>query len=50
MTLAESRQDVKLIAHLLRRASFGATPWELVRAMRAGYHPHHNPHPLLISP
>ena len=37
MTLTRSRQDVALIAHLLRRAGFGATPDELDRAVEAGY-------------
>ena len=37
MTLTKSKTDVALIAHLLRRASFGATPEELDRAVEAGY-------------
>ena len=37
MTTVQSRQDTKLMAHLLRRASFGATPDELDRAMSMGY-------------
>ena len=37
MTLTRSRQDVALIAHLLRRAGFGATPDELDDAVKVGY-------------
>ena len=37
MVAIESRQDLKLTAHLLRRAGFGATPDELDRAMDKGY-------------
>ena len=37
MTTVETRQDRKLMAHLLRRASFGATPTELDRALETGY-------------
>ena len=37
MTTVETRQDRKLMAHLLRRAGFGATPDELDRAMEKGY-------------
>ncbi len=37
MTLAKTREDVDLIAHLLRRAGFGATPDELERALEIGY-------------
>ena len=37
MTTVQSRQDTKLMAHLLRRAGFGATPDELDRAMSMGY-------------
>ena len=37
MTTVQSRQDTKLMAHLLRRAGFGATPDELDRAMSVGY-------------
>ena len=37
MTLIRSKQDVALIAHLLRRAGFGATPDELDRAVEVGY-------------
>ena len=37
MVAVESRQDLKLTAHLLRRAGFGATPDELDRAMDKGY-------------
>ncbi len=37
MTLTKSRTDTALIAHLLRRASFGATPAELDRAVDDGY-------------
>ncbi len=36
-TMASTREDVALIAHLLRRAGFGATPDELDRAIDAGY-------------
>ena len=37
MTLATSNTDVALIAHLLRRAGFGVTPYELDLAVDAGY-------------
>ena len=37
MTTVQPKQDVKLTAHLLRRAGFGATPDELDRAMQMGY-------------
>ena len=37
MVAVESRQDLKLTAHLLRRAGFGATPDELDLAMDKGY-------------
>ena len=37
MTTVQSKQDVKLMAHLLRRAGFGAAPDELERAMQNGY-------------
>ena len=37
MTTVQSRQDTKLMAHLLRRAGFGATPDELDRAISMGY-------------
>ena len=37
MTTVETRQDRKLMAHLLRRAGFGPTPDELDRAMEQGY-------------
>ena len=37
MVAVESRQDLRLMAHLLRRAGFGATPDELDRAMDKGY-------------
>ena len=37
MTLTKSKQDVALIAHLLRRAGFGATPDELDAAVEMGY-------------
>ena len=37
MVTVHSKQDVHLMAHLLRRAGFGATPGELDRAMAAGY-------------
>ncbi len=37
MTTVQSRHDTKLMAHLLRRAGFGATPDELDRAMSLGY-------------
>ncbi len=36
-TLTKTSQDVELIAHLLRRAGFGATPDELDAAVEAGY-------------
>ena len=37
MVAVESRQDLRLMAHLLRRAGFGATPDELDWAMDKGY-------------
>ena len=37
MVAVESRQELRLMAHLLRRAGFGATPDELDRAMDNGY-------------
>ncbi len=37
MTTVQERQDVALMAHLLRRAGFGATPDELDRFMEMGY-------------
>ena len=37
MTTVQTRQDRKLMAHLLRRAGFGATPAELDRALETGY-------------
>ena len=37
MTTVETRQDRKLMAHLLRRAGFGPTPDELDSAMEKGY-------------
>ena len=37
MTIVESRHDVVLMAHLLRRAGFGATPAEMDRALEVGY-------------
>ena len=37
MATVQTRQDRKLIAHLLRRAGFGATLDELDRAMEKGY-------------
>ena len=37
MTLTKSNEETVLIAHLLRRAGFGATPDELDRAVEAGY-------------
>ena len=37
MTLTKSKEDVSLVAHLLRRAGFGATPDELDRAVEIGY-------------
>ena len=37
MTTVESKQDSVLMAHLLRRAGFGATPAEMDRAMGMGY-------------
>ena len=37
MTLTKSKQDVALIAHLMRRAGFGATPDELDKAFEIGY-------------
>ncbi|KAA1297845.1 MAG: hypothetical protein CL750_04060 [Chloroflexi bacterium] len=37
MTTVESKQEISLMAHLLRRAGFGATPAELEKAMSLGY-------------
>ena len=37
MTTVRSKQDTALVAHLLRRAGFGATPDELDRAVEQGY-------------
>ena len=37
MITVSSRQEVALMAHLLRRAGFGATPTELERALEIGY-------------
>ena len=37
MVAVESKQDLKLMTHLLRRAGFGATPDEFDRAMDKGY-------------
>ena len=37
MTTVQAKPDVALMAHLLRRAGFGATPNELDRAMQRGY-------------
>ena len=37
MVAVESKHDLKLMAHLLRRAGFGATPDEFDRAMDKGY-------------
>ena len=37
MTTVSNKQDLALMAHLLRRAGFGATPAELDRAMNLGY-------------
>ena len=37
MTTVKSRQDALLMAHLLRRAGFGATPSEMDRALGLGY-------------
>ena len=37
MTTVQSKQDVALMAHLLRRASFGATRKEVEQRMEAGY-------------
>ena len=37
MVAVDSKQDTRLMAHLLRRAGFGATPDELDRAMAEGY-------------
>lgn len=37
MTTVQSKQDSVLMAHLLRRAGFGATPAEMDRAMGMGY-------------
>ncbi len=37
MTTVQSKQDVALMAHLLRRASFGATREEVERRLEVGY-------------
>ena len=37
MTTVHSRQEALLMAHLLRRAGFGATPYEMDRALGMGY-------------
>ena len=37
MTTVRSRQDALLMAHLLRRAGFGATPYEMDAALERGY-------------
>ena len=37
MTTVHSRQEALLMAHLLRRAGFGATPYEMERALGKGY-------------
>ena len=37
MTTVESKHDAVLMAHLLRRAGFGATPAEMDRALEIGY-------------
>ena len=37
MTTVRSKNDSRLMAHLLRRAGFGATPDELDRALEKGY-------------
>jgi uncharacterized protein (DUF1800 family) len=37
MTTVQSKREVALMAHLLRRAGFGATPDELDRAIEKGY-------------
>ncbi|MFP6652647.1 MAG: DUF1800 domain-containing protein [Dehalococcoidia bacterium] len=37
MTTVHEKQDVALMAHLLRRAGFGATPAEMDRALEIGY-------------
>ena len=37
MTTVQSKQDVALMAHLLRRASFGATRREVERRLEVGY-------------
>ena len=37
MVAVDTRHDLKLMAHLLRRAGFGATPDELDQAMEKGY-------------
>ncbi len=37
MATTQTRTDPKLMAHLLRRAGFGATPAELDRALERGY-------------
>ena len=37
MVAVKSKHDLKLMAHLLRRAGFGATPDELDQAMEKGY-------------
>ena len=37
MTTVQSKREVALMAHLLRRAGFGATPDGLDRAIEKGY-------------
>ena len=37
MTTVHNKNDLRLMAHLLRRAGFGATPDELDRALEKGY-------------
>ena len=37
MTTVQSKQDVALMAHLLRRASFGATKREVEERLEMGY-------------
>ena len=37
MATVESRKESVLMAHLLRRAGFGATPREMDRALSLGY-------------
>ena len=37
MATVESRKESVLMAHLLRRAGFGATPHEMDRALSLGY-------------